>query len=120
MYNAHAREPVDAARFAQPPDFQGPMIQVTVLRVALDMPLRRIFDYLPPQRTRSDDADSGAASRAAQPIQPGMRVRVPFGRQRLVGVVVGWGESSDIPAERLKPVLVARPNHEKARTRWGE
>jgi len=83
------------------------MIQVTVLRVALDMPLRRLFDYLPPppQRARSEIADSGEAAHATQAIQPGMRVRVPFGRQRLVGMVVSWRESSDVPADRLKPVL---------------
>lgn len=60
-----------------------------VLRVALDMPLRRLFDYLPPP----------------VPVAPGQRVRVPFGRQRLVGLVMGHAESSDVPVERLKPVL---------------
>ena len=34
-----------------------------------------------------------------------MRVLVPFGRQRLVGLVVAAAESSDLPAERLKPIL---------------
>ncbi len=34
-----------------------------------------------------------------------MRVRVPFGRQRLVGVVMGTSDSSDVPAERLKAIL---------------
>ena len=45
-----------------------------VLRIALDMPLRRLFDYLP-------RADAGAS-------QVGQRVRVPFGRQSLVGLVM--------------------------------
>ena len=62
-----------------------------VFRVALDMPLRRLFDYWPP-------AEAGV-------IEPGMRVRVPFGRQRLIGLVVATAESSDLPAERLKPIL---------------
>ena len=62
-----------------------------VLRVALDMPLRRAFDYLPPQ--------SGG------PIEPGTRVRVPFGRQRLVGVVLEGASTSDLPRERLKSIL---------------
>jgi primosomal protein N' (replication factor Y) len=62
-----------------------------VFRVALDMPLRRLFDYLPP-------ATGGA-------IEPGMRVQVPFGRQRLVGLIVAAAESSDLPVERLKPIL---------------
>lgn len=62
-----------------------------VFRVALDMPLRRVFDYLPP--------------RSAPPIEPGTRVRVPFGRQRLVGIVLEAADSSDLPSDRLKPIL---------------
>jgi primosomal protein N' (replication factor Y) len=65
-----------------------------VFRVALDMPLRRVFDYLPPESPET-------APRA----QPGARVRVPFGRQRLVGVVMEVADSSDLPADRLKPIL---------------
>jgi len=32
-------------------------------------------------------------------------VRVPFGRQRLVGIVLEAASSSDLPSERLKPIL---------------
>jgi primosomal protein N' (replication factor Y) len=60
-----------------------------VLRVALDTPLRRLFDYLPP----------------SAPVAAGQRVRVPFGRQRLVGLVMEEQATSDLPADRLKPVL---------------
>jgi primosomal protein N' (replication factor Y) (superfamily II helicase) len=63
-----------------------------ILRVALDTPLRRLFDYLP---ARSD----GHAPR------PGARVRVPFGRQRLVGVIHSLADRSDLPREKLKPIL---------------
>ena len=59
--------------------------------MALDTPLRRLFDYLPPP--------DGAAPAV------GARVRVPFGRQRLVGVVMGVAQGSELPAERLKPIL---------------
>ncbi|HSY09155.1 MAG TPA: primosomal protein N' [Steroidobacteraceae bacterium] len=69
------------------------MSRAAVWRVVLDMPLRRPFDYLPPKE------DPG------RPVTPGVRVRVPFGRQRLIGVVTGEAASSDIPAERLKPIL---------------
>ena len=62
-----------------------------VFRVALDTPLRRLFDYLPPP---------GAEAPAV-----GARVRVPFGRQRLVGLVMGIAQDSQVPAERLKPIL---------------
>src|SRR5882757_5583591 len=68
-----------------------------VFRVALDMPLRRVFDYLPPKT--SAQAPSGPA------LEPGVRVRVPFGRQRLVGIVMEAASSSDLPSERLKPIL---------------
>ncbi len=62
-----------------------------VFRVALDTPLRRLFDYLAPE---------GAGEPAV-----GARVRVPFGRRRLVGLVMGTAGGSDVPAERLKPIL---------------
>ena len=39
------------------------------------------------------------------PIEPGMRVRVPFGRQKLVGIVMERADSSDLAEERLKPIL---------------
>ena len=65
-----------------------------MFRVAVDTPLRRLFDYLPPD----------LSVRAAK-LSPGMRVRVPFGRRRLVGVVMEVGDSSDLPPERLKPIL---------------
>ena len=65
-----------------------------MLRVALDTPLRRLFDYLPPR------APGGCGGPA-----PGMRVRVPFGRQRLIGVVMERAATSEIDPGRLKPVL---------------
>ncbi|MGH8229285.1 MAG: hypothetical protein ACREU3_15535, partial [Steroidobacteraceae bacterium] len=64
----------------------------TLLRVALDVPLRRLFDYRPPV---------GSTARE------GMRVRVPFGRQRLVGLVMETGCGSDVPEARLKAALEA-------------
>jgi primosomal protein N' (replication factor Y) len=69
------------------------MTSACVFRVALDTPLRRLFDYLPAQ---------GMGSTA---IAPGMRVRVPFGRQRLVGIIIEIASSSELPEERLKPIL---------------
>ncbi len=62
-----------------------------ILKVAVDVPLSREFDYQPP--------DGG-------PLPPaGSRVRVPFGRQRLVGVVTGHATESDVPAARLRRAL---------------
>jgi primosomal protein N' (replication factor Y) len=63
-----------------------------IFRVALDTPLRRLFDYLPP-------ADSPA------PVYVGARVRVPFGRQRRIGVIAAAADTSEVPAARLKPIL---------------
>ncbi|HEX4674546.1 MAG TPA: primosomal protein N' [Steroidobacteraceae bacterium] len=70
------------------------MTPACVFRVALDTPLKRLFDYLPPESTLW-----GA------PIAPGMRVRVPFGRQKLIGIVMEAADSSDVSPERLKPIL---------------
>ncbi|MDB6098371.1 MAG: primosomal protein [Gammaproteobacteria bacterium] len=64
-----------------------------VLQVAIDTPLRRVFDYLPP------------------PVQPqefpqlGVRVAVPFGRQRLIGILVGIASESAVPLLKLKAAL---------------
>ena len=63
-----------------------------ILRIALDTPLRRLFDYLP-------------ARAAGHAPQPGVRVRVPFGRQRLVGMIHSLATSSELPTEKLKPIL---------------
>ena len=70
------------------------MSSVPVVRVALPTPLRRLFDY------RADVP--GAAGGA---IEPGMRVLVPFGRQRLIGVAAATAAASELPEERLKSVL---------------
>src|ERR1700683_2683342 len=69
------------------------MSRVAVWRVVLDMPLRRPFDYLPPEK------------HAGGPIRPGVRVRVPFGRRRLIGVVTEEAAFSVIPPEQLKSIL---------------
>jgi primosomal protein N' (replication factor Y) (superfamily II helicase) len=68
----------------------GAAPQGGISRVALDVPLSRLFDYRVPEGT-------------AAPA-PGTRVRVPFGRQRLIGVVIEQAQSSLLPEERLKPI----------------
>ena len=60
-----------------------------ILRIALDTPLRRLFDYLP-------------ARDSTVKVEPGMRVRVPFGRQRLVGVVHSVATTSDAAARKTQ------------------
>ena len=65
----------------------------TILRIAVPSPLFRHFDYLPP------------ASVDAPALQPGMRVRVPFGRRRAVGILLEVRSESDIDRTRLRPAL---------------
>lgn len=57
-------------------------------RIALNRPLRRLFDYIVP---------------AGLGLQPGQRVKIPFGRQQAIGLVV---ETNITPPEgiTLKPV----------------
>ena len=65
-----------------------------VVQVAVPRPLRRTFDYAAP-----DD----------RPIAPGVRVRVPFGRSSVVGVVTGNRASSPHPLKPLDEVLDETP-----------
>ncbi|WNL41723.1 primosomal protein N' [Halomonas sp. PAMB 3264] len=62
------------------------------LQVALPSPLRQLFDYLPGREP------------PAGGWQPGLRVRVPFGRRDVVGVVINLLDRSTLPREKLKPI----------------
>ena len=64
--------------------------QSPVIQVVFETPMRQSFDYLP--------------AAGQPPPRPGERVRVSFGRQRAVGVVVAQAETSALPRPRLKPV----------------
>jgi len=61
-----------------------------VVQVALPVPVPRLFDYLPPL--------------GAQPVIGG-RVSVPFGNRRMIGIVVAFRDSSDLPEAQLKHVI---------------
>ena len=58
-----------------------------ILRVALDIPLPKLFDYRAEDATRADI---------------GCRVLVPFGKKRVVGLIVEVADESKIPASRLR------------------
>jgi len=58
------------------------------LRVALDVPLPKLFDY-----------------RSAHPVSIGTRVIVPFGRRQIIGVVVACPHRIDVPLEQVRDVL---------------
>lgn len=63
-----------------------------IIRVAVPTPLRRQFDYLPPK------GDSLEA------LSAGMRVVVPFGKQKLVGIVTETLTESDFDISKLKRI----------------
>jgi len=68
-----------------------------IIKVALPVPLSRVFDYLLPH-----GSDVPA---------PGCRALVPFGNRKLVGVVVGDAGSSDVPVAKLKTITeLLEPN----------
>src|SRR5205085_1686143 len=71
----------------------------TVLRVALPLPLPRLFDYLPPSAAGVDEQWIGR------------RVRVPFGKTELVGVVAAIGppEAPDLVLKSVAEVLDGTP-----------
>ncbi|MDF3937138.1 primosomal protein N' [Pseudomonas citronellolis] len=69
------------------------MSQASILRLALPSPLRRLFDYLPPR---------GVDPRQ---LQPGVRLRVPFGRREIVGMLVELADTSEVPEDKLRPAL---------------
>ena len=69
-----------------------------ILQVALDLPVRGVFDYLRPPRP------PGVAENLHR-IAPGVRIRVPFGRRQLIGVLIGTAHGSAIPAARLKSAI---------------
>lgn len=63
---------------------------MSVIRVALPLPLPKLFDYLTSENERP---------------AIGARVRVPFGTRKLVGIVVDTVETSDVPLKQLKHII---------------
>lgn len=70
---------------------QNPVAGATrvILVVAIDTPLRRVFDYRAPAAWANE-------------VQPGHRVWVPFGRRRVVGVVTECRDRSSVPEGKLR------------------
>jgi primosomal protein N' (replication factor Y) len=63
----------------------------SILQVALDTPLHRVFDY-----RLADGLD---------PLPPGTLVEVPFGRTHQVGVALGQSTDSSVGVDKLRDVL---------------
>ncbi len=68
-----------------------------ILQIALNTPLRCVFDYRPPE---------GLKDPPMERVPPlGVRVRVPFGRRRLIGILVGIVAQSRVDPAKLKSAL---------------
>ncbi|WP_067983975.1 primosomal protein N' [Neptuniibacter pectenicola] len=63
---------------------------MTILRLAIPSPLRRLFDYLPP-----------AATELAT-VELGVRVLVPFGNRDLIGILVEITDETQFERSKLK------------------
>jgi primosomal protein N' (replication factor Y) len=63
---------------------------MSIIRVALDVPVAKLFDYRAPEANAADI---------------GRRVLVPFGTKTAVGVIVELAQSTAVPAERLKEAV---------------
>jgi primosomal protein N' (replication factor Y) len=63
---------------------------MNIARVALDLPLPRLFDYLAPD---SDESDIGR------------RVTVPFGTASRTGIIIALATASEQPIDKLKTVF---------------
>ena len=65
-----------------------------ILQVAiLAIPLRKTFDYLPLPTTKLET------------LKPGIRLRIPFGRQQRIGILLAVHPHSAFPLEKLKPII---------------
>ncbi|PJE79810.1 Primosomal protein N' [invertebrate metagenome] len=65
-------------------------VEKCYVKVAVISPLQSLFDYLPP-----------AASQGKK-IKPGLRVQVPFGHQKRMGMVISTHASCSLSPDKLK------------------
>lgn len=80
--------PTESSIGLSSPVAAGPVAPgVYCLRVAVDVPLLALFDYL-----------------STVPVEVGVRVIVPFGRRKVVGVVVGLPEAPAIDIALVKEI----------------
>ncbi len=75
------------------------------VRVALDVPLARLFDYAVPEGMR---------------VVSGDRVVVPFGARQRLGVVIEVDAASDLPASRIKSLIAIRDDAPRLPPEWLE
>ncbi|HEB81713.1 MAG TPA: primosomal protein N' [Gammaproteobacteria bacterium] len=63
-----------------------------IIKVAVPCPLYRTFDYRLPETVFN------------QAVEAGMRVRVPFGRQKLIGFILEEHRQSELPEDKLRAI----------------
>lgn len=68
---------------------------ITILRVAVPSPLRRSFDYTLPTDLTTVPAV----------LEPGIRLRVPFGNRELTGILLEVSNTTLVSADKLKPAI---------------
>ncbi len=73
---------------SSPPNLASNAAQKQIVKVALDLPLDRLFEYL-----------SGGLD-----LHIGQRVEVPFGQRKLVGIVISFAQHSEYALDKLKPI----------------
>jgi primosomal protein N' (replication factor Y) len=61
----------------------------SIARVALDVPLAKLFDY---------------SAQAVSAADIGARVVVPFGTRRQIGIIIEQSDKPEVSADRLKPI----------------
>ncbi|MES3007182.1 MAG: primosomal protein N' [Pseudomonadota bacterium] len=75
-------------------DLSNPAPSTTViLRLAVPSPLRRLFDYLPPQNISREHLEG---------LQPGVRISVPFGSRTLVAVLISIQSQASVEHSKLR------------------
>ena len=80
-----------------------------ILKIALDTPLDTTFDYRwTPIALGQSEAQINPAQINGQKPQIGQLALVPFGRQELMGLIVGISQYTDVPAAKLKDVIEVR------------
>ncbi len=75
---------------------QSSRLTLPVLSVALPVPVRQTFDYLPPEAATGSETVI---------LRPGVRIRVPFGNREMIGVLLSVNATSEMPVNRLKMAL---------------
>ena len=76
---------------------------ISCARIALDVPMRTLFDYVIPEGTE---------------ITVGDRVTVPFGSKQRIGVVVERKEPGELPARKLRPISAVRKDAPPLPASW--